>query len=120
MKQGTWFKDWLNLGDEPYYHPFSLPEGFDTVNLAEYWLNGEAGNLSFAQAVTLSIRSASSDGHQTNWHPRLCYTVNYGYHLDAGKFAALLTENAVSRLGVTHIEADVTRYTVMMMVTSAR
>ena len=109
MKQGTWFKDWLNIGDEPYYHPFSLPEGFDTVNLAEYWLNGEAGNLSFAQAVTpqYSVCELGRAPKQIGV-PGYAYTVNYGYHLDAGKFAALLTENAVSRLGVTHIEADVT------------
>jgi len=34
LKQGTWFKDWITSGDTPYYHPFSLPEGFDSVNLA--------------------------------------------------------------------------------------
>ena len=109
MKQGTWFKDWINLGDEPYYHPFSLPEGFDTVNLAEHWLNGEAGELSFAQAVTpqYAVCELGRAPKQIGV-PGYAYTVNYGYHLDAGKFAALLTENAVSRLGVTHIEADVT------------
>ena len=85
MKQGTWFKDWLNLGDEPYYHPFSLPEGFDTVNLAEYWLNGEAGNLSFAQAVTpqYSVCELGRAPKQIGV-PGYAYTVNYGYHLDAG------------------------------------
>ena len=25
LKQGTWFKDWVAVGDTPYYHPFSLP-----------------------------------------------------------------------------------------------
>ena len=109
MKQGTWFKDWIHPGDEPYYHPFSLPEGFDTVNLAEHWLNGEAGDLSFAQAVTpqYAVCELGRAPKQIGV-PGYAYTVNYGYHLDAGKFAALLTENAVSKLGVTHIEADVT------------
>ncbi len=108
MKQGTWFKDWINLGDKPYYHPFSLPEGFDTVNLAEHWLNGEAGNLSFAQAVTPQY-AVCEQGRAPKQIgvPGYAYTVNYGYHLDAGKFAALLTENAVSKLDVTHIQADV-------------
>jgi len=108
MKQGTWFKDWINLEDQPYYHPFSLPEGFDTVNLAEHWLNGEAGDLPFAQAVTpqYAVCELGRAPKQIGV-PSYAYTVNYGYHLDAGKFAALLTDNAVSELGVTHIEADV-------------
>jgi flavin-dependent dehydrogenase len=108
MKQGTWFKDWIKRGDEPYYHPFSLPEGFETVNLAEHWLNGEAGHLSFAQAVTpqYAVCELGRAPKQIGV-PGYAYTVNYGYHLDAGKFAALLTENAISKLGVTHIEADV-------------
>ncbi len=32
---------------------------------------------------------------------------NYAYHLDAGKFAALLAAHAVQRLGVRHISDHV-------------
>ncbi|NDD46259.1 MAG: hypothetical protein EBZ24_12905, partial [Synechococcaceae bacterium WB9_4xB_025] len=39
--------------------------------------------------------------------PEYAFTLNYGYHLDAGKFADLLKTNAVTRLGVVHTLADV-------------
>ena len=109
MKQGTWFKDWVTVDDRPYYHPFSLPEGFDAINLAEHWLNGEAGDVPFAQAVTpqYAVCELGRAPKQIGV-PNYAFTLNYGYHLDAGKFAELLTQHAVSRWGVRHIEADVT------------
>lgn len=108
LKQGTWFKDWITLGDRPYYHPFSLPEGFDTINLAEHWLSGAAGDIPFAQAVTPQYQVCESGrAPKQIGIPNYAYTVNYGYHLDAGKFAALLSSNATNSLGVCHISADV-------------
>ena len=109
LKQGTWFKDWVDVGDTPYYHPFSLPEGFDSVNLAEHWLAGAAGDISFAEAVTPQF-SVCENGRAPKQIgiPNYAYTVNYGYHLDAGKFAGLLTRNATQQLDVKHIAADVT------------
>ena len=109
LKQGTWFKDWVDVGDTPYYHPFSLPEGFDSVNLAEHWLAGTAGDISFAEAVTPQF-SVCENGRAPKQIgiPNYAYTVNYGYHLDAGKFAGLLTRNATQHLNVKHISADVT------------
>ena len=108
MKQGTWFKDWVNIGDTPYYHPFSLPEGFDNINLAAHWLNGEAGDIEFARAVTpqFDVCELGRAPKQIGV-PNYAYTVNYGYHIDAGKFAAMLTSNAVKTLGVRHVLADV-------------
>jgi tryptophan halogenase len=108
MKQGTWFKDWVDTNDQPYYHPFSMPEGFEKVNLAEHWLSGEAGDLPFAEAVTPQyLVCEQSRAPKQLGVPNYAYTVNYGYHLDAGKFAALLTRHAVHNLGVIHIKADV-------------
>ena len=108
LKQGTWFKDWITPGDTPYYHPFSLPEGFDTINLAEHWLAGTAGDMCFAEAVTpqYAVCERGKAPKQIGI-PNYAYTVNYGYHLDAGKFAALLSENATERLGIMHLQADV-------------
>ena len=112
FKQGTWFKDWISKGDQPYYHPFSLPEGFDTVNLAEHWLAGAAGEIPFAEAVTPqhAVCELGKAPKQIGI-PNYAYTVNYGYHLDAGKFASLLTQNATEKLGVTHVSADVVSVT---------
>ena len=39
--------------------------------------------------------------------PEYAFAVNYAYHLDAGKFAELLKEHAVARLGVRHLRANV-------------
>ena len=110
LKQGTWFKDWVSIGDRPYYHPFSLPEGFETVNLAEHWLAGAAGERPFAEAVTPQYMVCEqARAPKQLGVPNYAYTVNYGYHLDAGKFADLLTRNATTKLGVNHVKADVCR-----------
>ena len=108
LKQGTWFKNWTAVGDQPYYHPFTQPAGFETVNLAEFWLQGLAGDKSFASAV--SPQAAICDHNQAPKQiqiPEFAYTLNYGYHLDAAKFADLLKSHAVGQLGVEHKLADV-------------
>ncbi len=107
-KQGTWFKGWLHGADETYYHPFTLPTGFSEINLAEYWLNGEAGNVSFAEAVTpqFAVCEQGLAPKQISV-PEYAFTLNYGYHLDAGRFASLLQKHAVETLGISHILDDV-------------
>jgi tryptophan halogenase len=40
--------------------------------------------------------------------PEYAGALNYGYHLDAGKFATLLARHAITRLGVIHIADEVT------------
>jgi hypothetical protein len=40
--------------------------------------------------------------------PDYAATLNYAYHLDAGKFARLLARHATERLGVKHLSAEVT------------
>jgi len=39
--------------------------------------------------------------------PEYAFTLNYGYHLDAGKFATMLSSHATEQLGVRHVLADV-------------
>ena len=52
FKQGTQFIDWPEIGkDHRYYHPFSLPIEYSSLNLAEHWLQGNQ-NTSFADFVT--------------------------------------------------------------------
>ena len=64
----------------------------------------------FAEAVTPQAhtiaRGLAPKQAQT---PEYAFAVNYGYHLDAVKFAALLRRNAVERLGVGHILGHVAR-----------
>ena len=109
LKQGTLFTGWRTGGDETYYHPFTMPHGFMDINLAEYWNSGVLGKQSFAQAVTpqFDVCEAGLAPKQLQI-PEYAFSLNYGYHLDAGKFAALLRDHAVGKLGVKHILADVT------------
>ncbi len=108
MKQGTWFRDWMSGHGDSYYHPFTLPKGYEELNLADYWLAGLAGEMPFSEAVT--AQSAVCD-HQAAPKqigvPEYGYVLNYGYHLDAGKFADLLRRHATGVLGVRHTLANV-------------
>jgi 2-polyprenyl-6-methoxyphenol hydroxylase-like FAD-dependent oxidoreductase len=102
FKQGSKFVGWLNGGEEFYYHPFSLPQGYSDLNLAEFW-HPYRDKISFADAVSPQVqiceRHAAPKQLAT---PEYAYTLNYGYHLDALKFAALLQKHAVEKLGVIH------------------
>ena len=37
FKQGTWFRNWRSADGDQYSHPFSPPEGYERINLSEYW-----------------------------------------------------------------------------------
>jgi tryptophan 7-halogenase len=112
LKQGTRFTSWTYGNGETYYHPFTLPHGYTEINLAEYWSQGLLGDSTFADSVTpqFSVCEAGLAPKQINV-PEYAYTLNYGYHLDAGKFAALLSQHATAHLGVKHVSADVTAVT---------
>jgi len=106
LKQGSRFDGWVRgseMGDDYYYHPFSLPQGFSQMNLAEYWLNSNSG-VSFANAV--SAQSAICENGLAAKKistPEFAFNVNYGYHLDAGKFANFLKSYCTKKLGVSHV-----------------
>ncbi len=104
LKQGIKFINWLNPHvhgkDNFYYHPFGSPYpcGFDVT---PYWLqNRDAlrfSDVTAAVAVAEAMRSPkkiSSPPYQGE--------VEYAYHLNAHKFAALLAQNAKQRFGVQH------------------
>ncbi len=107
-KQGTEFIGWAS-GEETdrYYHPFSLPTEYTTLNLADYWLQREC-RQSFADYVTpqAAVIAAGLAPKQPAT-PDYAFNVNYGYHFDAGKFAAVLHEHAVDKLGVRYVSANV-------------
>ena len=109
FKQGSRFDGWVNgeSGDS-YLHPFTPPPPLDMRELLSAWRT-DFSDTSFAAAMT--AQSAICERHlsprQANM-PDFAGSMNYGYHLDAGKFAALLTLHATTRLGVSHIRAKVT------------
>ena len=114
FKQGVNFVDWARSG-ERYFHPFNPPsQRPGAPELMPYWLLGEARHAdgstrAFADAVSMQQRVAdasrapkrTSDG---DWMGPM----NYAYHFDAGKFAALLATHAQS-LGVERVIATVER-----------
>lgn len=103
LKQGSRFDNWVTGASDYYYHPFSLPQGFGEFNLVNYW-QAIRDKISFADAVSqqgqLCDRGLAAKQIAT---PEFAFNVNYGYHLDAGKFAAFLQKHCVEKLGVTHI-----------------
>ncbi len=108
FKQGTEFIDWSDTdGGSRYYHPFSFPAEYSSLKLANHWLPA-TGQVSFADFVTpqASVIAAGLAPKQVST-PEYAFNVNYGYHFDAGKFAQLLHEHAVTALGVTYVSANV-------------
>lgn len=107
FKQGSKFTGWCKGGDESYLHPFSMPEGFGKVNLANAWL---AGDRSYSFSDSVSFQDAlceHSKAPKALSTPEYAHFANYGYHLNAGKFAAFLAEHCCQQLGVKHLLADV-------------
>ncbi len=108
FKQGTQFAGWSEQGERhQYYHPFSLPAEYSSLNLAGYWLDHGAGT-SFADFVTPQARviAAGLAPKQVST-PEYAFNVNYGYHFDAGKFAQLLHRHCVAELGVRYVSGNV-------------
>ena len=103
FKQGSKFINWTTENDCFYYHPFTLPEAHNEINLAAHWLPYRH-SISFADAVC--PQSHLSDRHLAPKQittPEFAANANYGYHLDAVKFAQFLRRHCVDVLGVKHI-----------------
>ena len=108
FKQGTRFSNWNKLDpNDVYTHPFEPPKTGSQSNVGWHWSRSESTDR-FDQAT--SVQAQICDDciapkllTDPDYHGRL----NYGYHLDAGAFAALLKEHATQTLGVNHVEADV-------------
>ncbi|MDG2017984.1 MAG: tryptophan 7-halogenase [Porticoccaceae bacterium] len=108
FKQGTEFHNWVHGKDDTYTHPFTVPHNFNETNLAPHWQQLRE-KVNFANAV--NPQSALFDKQLAPKNiatPEYSFHVNYGYHLDAGKFANLLRQHCVETLGVEHISANMT------------
>ncbi|MXO59472.1 FAD-dependent oxidoreductase [Altererythrobacter salegens] len=109
FKQGSRFDGWVT--GEPrdsYLHPFNLPADGPMDALLAAWRSA-APDLPFAAAMTAQAQLCSRDlAPRQRFMPDYAGAANYAYHLDAGKFAALLARHATTRLGVTRIAAHVT------------
>lgn len=104
FKQGSKFINWRdgNAGDF-YYHPFMTPQGYTQANLYRGWRQQDNAK-SFADTVSIqSLICESGLAPKQQATPEYASVMNYGYHLDAGKFAALLQQHCCDKLGVNHI-----------------
>lgn len=114
FKQGIRFDHWVrppgSAGADHYFHPFSQPsQRAGGPELLPYWLLGEAGDVPFAEAATLQKRVAdASRAPKRLTDADYLGALNYAYHFDAGRFAALLADEARA-LGVAHVAATVER-----------
>ena len=115
FKQGIKYVDWVRPPGAPganhYFHPFSQPsQRPGGPELLPYWLLGAAGEGSaFAEVATMQKRIAdASHAPKRASDGDFLGPMNYAYHFDAGRFAALLATHAKS-LGVTHVIATVER-----------
>jgi 2-polyprenyl-6-methoxyphenol hydroxylase-like FAD-dependent oxidoreductase len=111
FKQGSQFVGWQHGGSESYYHPFSLPAGYNQTNLAEHWQPFRK-KINFAQAVSFQSHLCDQGlaPKQISTAQYAC-AANYGYHLDAGKFSQFLQNHCINKLGVKHITDHVTAVT---------
>ncbi|GAA6138797.1 tryptophan 7-halogenase [Arenicella sp. 4NH20-0111] len=107
LKQGTRFEGWHTRSADHYYHPFSLPEGYHQTNLAD-WVAELMPDQTFENAVCAQAlvceRGLSAKSITT---PEYAFNLNYGYHLDAGKFAQFLRQHCTSKLGVDYVQDHV-------------
>ncbi len=102
FKQGSQFIGWQRGEGESYYHPFTAPSGYGTVNLAEHW-QASGSELSFDEAVGSQGRVCDRWlAPKKPTTPEYAFSLNYGYHLNAGKFVDLLQRHCVDKLGVEH------------------
>lgn len=110
FKQGSKFVGWKNgRADDIYYHPFTVPNGYNEANLVLAWQTHFAA-LGFSEAmVEQAIVCEAGRAPKQNATPEYATVLNYGYHLDAGKFAQLLQQHCVEKLGVQHILDHVTQ-----------
>ncbi len=108
FKQGSQFIGWCNgQENDHYYHPFMAPQGLGKVSMIDYWQ--QQSDMDFGHFV--SMQPHICDQHlapkqiQT---PEYAAVANYGYHLDAGKFAKLLKQHCIEQLGVNYLSDNVT------------
>ncbi|OUS25928.1 tryptophan halogenase [Thalassotalea sp. 42_200_T64] len=110
FKQGSKFVGWCNgQKDDFYYHPFMTPDGYTQVNLHAAW-KARNDNKAFADTVNVQSQVCQAGlAPKQMSTPQYAAVTNYGYHLDATKFAALLQQHCTTKLKVKHILDHVER-----------
>lgn len=112
FKQASKFVGWRDgTGDDFYYHPFEMPEGFHQGNLVQSWLDGKR-ETSFSRASCVQEALCEQDlSPKLISSPGYAGVANYGYHLDAGKFSDFLKKHCTQKLGVELVLDKVVKVT---------
>ncbi|MGB3724783.1 MAG: tryptophan halogenase family protein [Glaciecola sp.] len=108
FKQGSKFVGWHHGANEVYYHPFTKPVGAGDINLSLHWQQYRQ-QISFADAVCPQA-SFTDNGIAPKQisTPEYSFGLNYGYHLNAGKFGDFIRKHCINNLGVQHVLGEVT------------
>lgn len=114
FKLGSKFNGWDRADSEDYYyHPFEDIHASKEGLTAEYWLylqsKGQVTDKYSAMYCFSDLLANAGLGPKTPENQAYQSVVNYGYHLDAGKFSKFLTRHCTDKLGVKHVLADITR-----------
>lgn len=106
FKQASKFVDWISPSNE-YFHPFTQPAGYGKFDIAPYWESLSVAPT-FCDSVTFQSHMCKEGlAPKSIMHKDYETVANYGYHLDAGKFAELLKNHCVEKLQVTHVVASI-------------
>jgi flavin-dependent dehydrogenase len=109
FKQGIRFEDWARKPADGlhshFLHPFEAPLYAQDESLVSHWLALDAATRPpFAEAVTIQHRvSEQQRGPKIANEGSFAAPLNYAYHFDASRLAALLARHGKA-LGVRHIE----------------
>lgn len=107
FKQASKFVGWSHGNNEHYYHPFTAPAGYGSVNMAEHW-SATSKKLDFEQWVCAQGAICKENlAPKIPQMPEYAFSLNYGYHLNAGKFVSMLHQHCVDNLGVQYIQGHV-------------
>ncbi|NQZ81544.1 MAG: tryptophan 7-halogenase [Colwellia sp.] len=107
FKQASKFVGWSHGQNEHYYHPFTAPSGYGAVNMADHWSASDK-DIEFERWVC--AQGAICDKNLAPKLPQMpeyAFSLNYGYHLNAGKFVKILHQHCVEELGVKYIQGHV-------------
>jgi tryptophan halogenase len=112
FKLGVSFDGWnVDAEGQPisYINPFTKAPNLRGIELAHYFLAYGAGDLDYVQSYAQTVDLVQGlKGPPSRRKDRFEPEIGYAYHLDAGKFAALLAEHCTAR-GVRHIQENVLR-----------
>lgn len=108
FKQASKFVGWSSGNNEHYYHPFTAPSGYGSVSMAEHWSATSPKDIDFESWVC--AQGAICDNNLAPKLPQMpeyAFSLNYGYHLNAGKFVKILHQHCVEKLGIKYIQGHV-------------